>query len=318
MQVLIADDSPVSRRIVGSQVAQWGYQTIVVHNGAEAWEILASPESPRLAILDWQMPGIDGTDLCRRLRARDQQQYTYAILMTSCDLPSSLVEGLRAGADDFVRKPFDPAELEARLRTGRRIIELQDRLLATQETLRIQATRDSLTGLWNRAEILKTLDHEWERRERQKSTVGVLMVDVDGFKQINDRYGHPAGDEVLRIMGRILPQAVRSYDQIGRVGGEEFLVVLPNASLKNICGIGERMRYRVERQPVRFENQAIPVTISLGASSTSENLDSAIDLIRRADQALYAAKRGGRNRVCTAADVLVADAKANAAVPAGV
>lgn len=306
MQVLIADDSPVSRRIVSAQVAEWGFQTVVVENGADAWEILASAESPRLAILDWQMPGLDGAEICRRLRAREDLHYTFIILMTSCDLPSSLVEGLKAGADEFVRKPFNPAELEQRLRTGRRIIELQDRLLATQETLRIQATRDSLTGLWNRAEILKVLDREWERHHRQKgrSTVGVLMVDVDDFKGINDRYGHLGGDEVLRSVGRLLPQTVRSYDQIGRVGGEEFLVVLPNASLNNVLAIGERMRFRVHQRPIRFRDSGIPVTISIGGASTTENVDSAIDLIRRADQALYAAKRGGRNRVCSSADVL--------------
>jgi two-component system, cell cycle response regulator len=304
MQVLIADDSPVSRRVLGAKLVQWGYETIVVDNGDAAWEVLASPNSPRLAIIDWRMPGIDGTEICRRLRVRESLRYTFVLLMTSCTLPNSVVEGLKAGADDFVRKPFDPAELEQRLRTGRRIVELQDRLLAAQESLRMQATHDSLTGLWNRAEILRTFDREWDRMRRQRSAIGAMMIDVDFFKQVNDEHGHQAGDDVLREMGRQLPQSVRSYDQVGRVGGEEFLVVLPNATIRNVLAIGERARYRIEQHPIVIGDRSIHVTVSVGAASSSEMIDSPKELIQRADQALYAAKRGGRNRVASSADVV--------------
>lgn len=313
MQVLIADDSPVSRRVLGAKLVQWGYETLVVDNGDAAWAILSSPNSPRLAIVDWRMPGVDGPEICRRLRLRESLRYTFVLLMTSCTLPSSVVEGLKAGADDFVRKPFDPAELEQRLRTGRRIVELQDRLLAAQESLRVQATHDSLTGLWNRAEILRTLDREWDRMRRQRSAIGAMMIDVDFFKQVNDEHGHQAGDDVLREMGRLLPNSVRSYDQVGRVGGEEFLVVLPNATIRNVLAIGERARFRTEQQPISIAGESIHVTVSIGAASSSEMVDSPTDLIQRADQALYAAKRGGRNRVASFADVI---ARTEDSVPA--
>jgi diguanylate cyclase (GGDEF)-like protein len=313
MQVLIADDSPVSRRVLGAKLVQWGYETIIVDTGDAAWAILSSPNSPRLAIIDWRMPGVDGPEICRRLRVRESLRYTFVLLMTSCTLPNSVVEGLKAGADDFVRKPFDPAELEQRLRTGRRIVELQDRLLAAQESLRMQATHDSLTGLWNRAEILRMLDREWDRMRRQRSAIGALMIDVDFFKQVNDEHGHQAGDDVLREMGRLLPQTVRSYDQVGRIGGEEFLVVLPNATIRNVLAIGERARYRTEQHPIPMADGSIQMTVSVGAASSSEMIDSPKDLIQRADQALYAAKRAGRNRVASFADVI---AGADDAVPA--
>jgi diguanylate cyclase (GGDEF)-like protein len=297
MQVLVADDSEVTRRLLGSKVRDWGYEAVIVRDGEEAWWALSQPQAPRLAILDWRMPGADGIEICRRLRSGEGLRYVFAILMTSCDLPASAVEGLRAGADDFVRKPFDLAELEQRLRTGRRIVELQDRLLAAQELLRIQAANDSLTNVWTRGEILRRLDVEWDRKQRQQTDVSVLMVDVDHFKRVNDRYGHLAGDEVLRAIAGTLANSTRSYDQVGRYGGEEFLVVLPGADLKNALTIAERIRMHIERLTIAFGSAALKLSISIGAASSSESLSSVAELIHRADQALYLAKRAGRNRV---------------------
>ncbi|MBX3441463.1 MAG: diguanylate cyclase [Planctomyces sp.] len=299
MQVLIADDSPVSRRLLNVKVAQWGYEPVVVEDGRQAWETLTRIAAPRIAILDWRMPGMDGTEICEKLRSRIDGPYTYVILMTSCNLASSAVDGLRAGADDFVRKPFDPDELEQRLRTGRRITELQDRLLAAQAELRIQATHDSLTGMWNRGAILQMLEREWDRMQRQNAPMGVLMIDLDNFKRINDEHGHQAGDDALRTVSRLMTQAVRSYDQVGRYGGEEFLVVAPNATLKNAVAIAERIRFRVDCHPVSIGDLALPLTVSIGVASSAEFVDGGKDLAHRADQALYAAKRSGRNRVCT-------------------
>lgn len=304
MQVLIADDSAVSRRLLRGTVSQWGYEPVVVNDGDEAWFALSAPAAPRLAILDWQMPGVDGPEICRRLRSREGLRYIYTILLTGTNSPANVVEGLKAGADDFVTKPFNPEELEQRLRTGRRIVELQDRLLAAQETLRIQATHDALTGLWNRAEILHMLENEWDRMERQHSSLGVLMVDVDYFKQVNDVNGHQAGDEVLKSLGRVLPPAVRSYDQVGRYGGEEFLIILPNATLKSSLNVGERVRTRVERSPIALGENKLEITVSVGGAASASGKDSPKDVIRRADQALYLAKNAGRNRVCTFTEAL--------------
>ena len=238
-------------------------------------------------------------DLCRRVREATGKQYTYLLLLTSRHLKEDMVEGMEAGADDYVTKPFNGLELKARLRAGRRILDLQAELLETREALREQATKDSLTGIWNRGSILEILGRELGRGLREGASAGVVMMDLDRFKSVNDAHGHLAGDRVLESSARRLQASIRIYDAIGRYGGEEFLVLLPGCDEKSAVCQAERMRQELEKEPVRVFGNDISVTASFGVTTTAPGVGlRPEDVIRAADEALYAAKRSGRNRVC--------------------
>ncbi|MEX0676925.1 MAG: diguanylate cyclase [Pirellulales bacterium] len=298
MRVLIADDEPVSRRLLESLLIRWGYEVAVAEDGATASRALLSPDAPKLAILDWLMPGIDGAQLCREIRRNKPEPYTYIIMLTGKRHKCDVISGLDAGADDYVIKPFDPAELKVRLRTGKRILYLQDQLISAREALRDQATRDALTGLWNRAAILNILGDELERARREGSLLGVAIADLDFFKHINDTYGHPIGDEVLRKVAQVMREFVRRYDSVGRYGGEEFLIVLPGCDACNAVSHAERLRAAVARVVVESPRGNISTTGSFGVAVAGQRSSAdACDLIQAADQALYRAKQGGRNRV---------------------
>ncbi|MFO0879644.1 MAG: diguanylate cyclase [Gemmataceae bacterium] len=298
MQVLVADDDPVHRRLVERTLLSWGYQALVAADGTEAWRILEGTAAPQLVLLDWIMPGLNGDEICRRLRQRPRDGYTYVLLLTARQDRSARVAGLESGADDFLAKPFDPAELRARLNTGRRIIDLQNQLIAAREAMRRQATRDSLTEAWNHAAIIEILEHEIDRSRREKRPLGLILGDLDHFKRVNDQYGHLAGDAVLREAYQRMAHAMRPYDLVGRYGGEEFLIVLPGCDLEASLNVGDRIRQRISDHPVLHADESIPVTISLGATvSPRTPTTTAVGLIRAADRALYLAKDGGRNRV---------------------
>jgi two-component system, cell cycle response regulator len=204
MKVLIADDETVSLRLLESSLRRWGYDVVVAKDGLEASQILLSPDSPKLAVLDWMMPGMDGIQLCQEIRRNKPEPYTYILLLTGKRAQDDVIAGLDAGADDYVTKPFDPAELKVRLRTGKRILFLQEQLINAREALRDQATHDRLTGLWNRAAILDMLNSELARAARQGAPVAIMMADLDSFKAINDTYGHPTGDDVLVSASTVL------------------------------------------------------------------------------------------------------------------
>src|SRR4051794_17238522 len=227
MRVLAAEDNPVFQSMLRSMLNKWGYSPIMARDGNEAWRILESENAPRLAVLDWMMPGIDGVEICRRLRSLNPEPYIYILLLTARTESQDLIEGMDAGADDYLTKPFNAHELRVRLHAGRRILDLQEELLKAREALRKQATHDGLTGLLNRTGILEKLDDELSRATRTGTPVSVLMADLDLFKSINDTRGHLAGDAVLREAARRLKAAARRYDSVGRYGGEEFLIVLP-------------------------------------------------------------------------------------------
>ena len=227
MKVLIADDDAVSRRLLHSTLARWSYEVVACANGTEAWEVLQKEDAPQLVILDWMMPGMDGVQLCRELRKRASQPYTYILLLTAKTQKEDIIAGMEAGADDYITKPFDAQELRVRVRAGQRILDLQTELIRAQSALLVQATHDPLTGLFNRGAILKILEREIDRAHRQGSSVGVMLIDLDHFKNINDTLGHQAGDKVLQEAARLMLESTRSYDSIGRYGGEEFLVVAP-------------------------------------------------------------------------------------------
>ena len=301
MKVLIAEDDSISRRMLEAFLVKWGYEVMVAREGEAAWGVLQGNDAPELAILDWMMPGKDGIDICRSLRQRKGRRYVYILLLTARGQKEDIVEGLEAGADDYVTKPFDPFELRARLRAGRRIVELQTQLLQAREALRDQASRDPLTGLWNHGTILAILRKEVARASRTQSPFAVAMADVDRFKAINDTYGHPAGDAVLRETARRLRGAMRTYDSLGRYGGDEFLAVVPGCDLTDAARFAESFRARIDRKAVETPEGLITVNLSLGVAAL-ENLQglSSETLIRIADAALYRAKIAGRNRVALA------------------
>jgi two-component system cell cycle response regulator len=240
-------------------------------------------------ILDWMIPQVDGVELCKIIRRDTSRRYIYIILLTAKGKQEEINEGLEAGADDYITKPFDFHELVARLRTGKRIVELQDQLVA-------QATHDSLTGLLNREAILDVLDTETARAVRTKSRLAVIMADIDHFKSVNDEHGHLAGDSVLREVSKGMSSSVRAYDSIGRYGGEEFLIVVPGCNLAEASQLAERLRNNVRNAAVQAPGGSIPVTISFGVADVSV-CNNSVDLLRSADEALYAAKKSGRDRV---------------------
>lgn len=296
--VLIADDDPMFRRILQSWLDAWGYRVIVAEDGAQAWSILKHEQPPELLILDWVMPEIDGTELCRRIRERQRSPYQYILLATGKDDKQDVVRGLEAGADDYLTKPFDRNELRARLRVGRRILTLQQDLIGARDELRFQATHDLLTGIWNRGAVLDLLHRELERAARAKTATSVLMLDLDHFKKINDTHGHLTGDVVLREVANRIARSVRSYDLVGRYGGEEFLVVLPACDKAEVEQSANRIRSAIASAPILTASSEIPVTASIGATVIAGgDAASEKNALLAADKALYEAKNAGRNRV---------------------
>ena len=296
-RVLIAEDDAMFRKILRSWLESWGYEVTVAEDGAKAWQILQEIRAPHLLILDWVMPSLNGIDLCRLIRERASSPYQYILLVTAKDDKQDLVRGLEAGADDYLSKPFNRDELRARLRTGRRILTLQDEQLKIREELRLQATHDGLTGTWNRSAILDLLHREYELAARSGSTIGVIMLDLDHFKRVNDTYGHLAGDQVLIEAARRMQQAVRSYDLVARYGGEEFLIVSPDCDREQIQVCAERIRSAMEEQPVLTHGSTIAITVSAGTAILAPRLNTEKDALAAADTALYRAKGAGRNQV---------------------
>jgi diguanylate cyclase (GGDEF)-like protein len=303
VRILIAEDDPVFRLILEETLARWGYEVVVCRDGIEACQILQAENAPQLAILDWKMPGMEGIELCRKIRKDADESYIYIILLTAQQRDEDLVIGMEAGADDYIIKPFKHNELKVRLRAGRRIIELQNELLTARDILREKAMHDSLTGLLNHEEILGVLDRELARSQRDGVCVSIIMADIDHFKKINDTYGHIAGDAVLRQTAKKMHSMVRSYDAVGRYGGEEFLLILPECCKECAVAFAHRLCACISSEEMDTPEGLIPVTISLGvAASNREKRADGQSLVRAADAALYQAKENGRNRVETAAD----------------
>lgn len=296
-KVLVADDDPISRRLLEIALSNSGYQVVVAADGAEALQLLHGQDSPRLVILDWMMPRLDGVEVCRVVRECAKEPYPYVIILTIKGQQEEIVEGLEAGANDYITKPFDLQELRARLRAGERILELHDKLVLVSEQLRFQTRHDSLTGCLSRGAVFEALQKEVTRSVRQGTALAVLMADLDHFKATNDTYGHDVGDAVLQEVARRMLETVRIYDSIGRYGGEEFLIVAPGCGIQEAAELAERLRSCVAAEPIHVASDEIPATMSLGVAVRTAGVQEWRQILRAADESLYAAKNAGRNRV---------------------
>ena len=298
MKILIADDEVLSRRLLEKTLERAGYEVSAVENGRLAVEQLNQPHGPRLALLDWVMPELDGPGVCREVRKHQEQSYVYMVLLTSKESKEDIVAGLESGADDYLTKPFNVEELKARLRTGERVLHLEGRLVEAREQMRFKATHDALTCIWNRGVIMDLLGRELSRSQRESGCTIMLLGDVDHFKSVNDTYGHPVGDEVLQEIARRLLLSIRSYDFVGRYGGEEFLVVLNNCRPDAAFARAEQIRKNVGTRPVQTDAGPLGISMSLGMLLSSDwGHRPADELLREVDAALYVAKTAGRNCV---------------------
>jgi diguanylate cyclase (GGDEF)-like protein len=290
--ILLVDDDSVSRSVLAKMLTSRGYSVLEAESGGQALKLFARAEAPRMAVVDWNMGSINGPELCRILRGRSP--YVYVVLTTAREGRRPLIEAMNSGADGYMQKPIDGDELEAWLVAGQRIVSLQDRLLRAQEELERRATHDSLTGLRNRASLLELLQKEFSRAARTQLPVGVVTLDVDHFKRINDTYGHPVGDEVLVEVAKRCAAAVRDYDGFGRFGGEEFLAIVPGGGAVEVETVAGRLLKLVTRGPFQTSAGEIPVTVSAGAASTALGYQNQAALLSAADAALYRAKVSGR------------------------
>jgi len=296
MKVLIAEDDLISCKALEKNIKEWGYKVVVARNGEEAWQI-AKKDKIHLAILDWMMPGMNGVELSRKIRQEYQDKkskYVYIILLTGRDKQDDIIQGLSTGADDYMTKPFSFQELKVRLQNGERIIKLEEERIEL-------ASYDSLTKIWNHNKILEFFYEELERGRWENQPTGIIMIDIDNFKQINDSYGHMVGDSVLLEVANRLKKPLRKYDKVGRYGGDEMLVVIPNCNEVTVKQIGERLCLSVSQEKVHTEAGNLKVFISLGCAS-SETFPNAPGkyLVQVSDKALYLAKKKGRNRIVLA------------------
>ncbi|HTR48862.1 MAG TPA: diguanylate cyclase [Verrucomicrobiae bacterium] len=296
-RILIAEDDPVLRRMLEALLIKSGYEVVAVADGTQALRVLESEGAPSLAILDWVMPGMEGPQVCEKVRQRRDRPYVYILLLTALTQKGNVLYGLESGADDYLTKPFDAQELRARVRVGLRILSLQQSLISAREELRFQATHDGLTGVFNRGAVLEAIHRERSRQKREGGALGVILADLDHFKQINDTHGHLLGDAVLKEAARRMGNCVRPYDTVGRYGGEEFLIVVPSADARGALSLAERMRETIAASPIMTDAGPINVTASFGVAASDPREPIAADtLLLRVDDALYRAKELGRNR----------------------
>ena len=311
MKILIADDDPTSRLLLKAMVSKLGHECVVAEDGSSAWEVLASGGIDVL-LTDWMMPGVDGPELCRRLRNEVGGAYIYIVLTTGLDHPEDVLEGMSAGADDYLTKPVDKFAVQTRLVAAERVTELHHQLAYTQAQLERanlelleQSLTDQLTGLGNRRRMDEDLDRVHARARRLGRTYGVAIFDIDYFKRYNDHYGHVAGDGALRDVASCIELIVRAGECAYRYGGEEFLVLMPDCGLGDVVSTAaDRIRRNVLQAAIPHEarpSEPHVVTVSGGVSCWMPGSRlSAREMLEEADQALYDAKTAGRNRISAA------------------
>jgi two-component system, cell cycle response regulator len=295
MKILIAEDDATSRRMLSAVLSKWGYEVIATDDGAQAGEALQQPGAPRLAILDGMMPEMDGIEVCRRVRAIETRDPPYIIMLTSMGEHEDIVAGLDAGANDYVSKPHNNAELRARVSVGQRMLELQSEANAARDALAHEAMHDPLTGILNRRAIKDMLRKELARAAREGQLLSIGMCDIDHFKRVNDTYGHQVGDDVLCGFVQRIQSRLRGYDHLGRYGGEEFLVITPGASGAAGTELYQRLCEGVADGDIQTRSGNVTLTVSIGvAQGAGEDAMDAI--LAAADSSLYDAKHNGRNR----------------------
>jgi two-component system, cell cycle response regulator len=301
MDILIAEDDLTSKRILESILSKKGYNVFSCSNGYEALQVFSQNPKISLFIVDWMMPQVSGLEVCKLVKEQNPDNPPYVILLTAKDSKSDLIFALNEGADDYISKPYDLDELWARLNVAKRTVQLQNSLIKTKQRLQFQAYHDELTGTYNRRAILEMLSREWVRAKRANTHLSIAMIDIDYFKKINDVYGHQGGDEVLIQFSKIIQQSLREYDFVGRIGGEEFLVISPSMHAVSLGftseNLYERLRKQIETTPFLFNQKQIHITTSIGVSNIEE-AQSFERLLEGADQALYQAKNQGRNQIC--------------------
>ena len=296
MRILIAEDDFTCRNMLAAVLKKAGHEPLETFDGDQALQELQKPDAPRLVILDWMMPEIDGLEVLRRVRAVPTERPPYILMLTTKTEKAEIIAGLDAGADDYLTKPFDPGELQARVEVGRRMVEMQDELAKSMEALKHQASHDPLTGLLNRRAILDRLRTEFERAGRHSEALSVGMCDIDHFKAINDTYGHQTGDDVLCELSKSLVGSSRKYDSVGRMGGEEFLIIAPTEKGKVGAPHFERICASIAKTKMETRSGSLFVTVSIGVA-TGTSTYTTDDLLKEADAAMYRAKAEGRNRV---------------------
>lgn len=300
MKILVVDDEQFERRLIEKTLARLGHDIMTAKSGAEAWERIQQ-EHVRFVITDWNMPGVDGIQLIQKIRSSQLSGYVYVILVTSNDRSEEVVAGLYSGADDYLTKPFNPPELEARVAVGERVLTLEDNLVKAKQQLEKLAMVDSLTGLMNRRAIYKFTRGELERARRIADPISVIFLDIDKFKSINDHHGHLVGDEALKLVSQVIRQRSRTYDGVGRWAGDEFMVVLPGTRPQDAEKAAQRIIEGIATTPLVLpDNKSIQIHASAGVASIQKmtNASNLLDsLIQAADEALYRAKAAGGDQV---------------------
>lgn len=317
MKVLVAEDDYTSRVLLETMLRGWGHEVVTADDGREALVFVEQRPDLQLLILDWMMPGLEGPDIARHVRASVRPNYVYIILLTAKTEREAFLKGMEAGADDFIIKPFDAEQMRARLRVAERIVQLEERLSAQNEALRQaneqtrlllaqvqtqavelerQAREDWLTGLYNRRHLDYHLQREFVRARRYQAPLTVAIADLDNFKSVNDRFSHHVGDEVLRTLADILQSNSRSTDIVGRYGGEEFVLILPETTREQGLIVCEKIRRTVEEYDWSKIHEGLRMTVSVGMCSDT-TLANYERMLTQADDRLYEAKRAGKNTV---------------------
>ena len=299
--ILIAEDDSVTRMLLGKTLTKEGHEVVSVENGQKAFDLFKERFFP-IVLTDWMMPEMDGLELCRAIRKEENPGYVFIVLLTAKDSQDDILSGLKAGADDYLTKPFNRAELIARLNTGKRFLKQERALRQANEEIKILSVTDPLTGCSNRGCLNKRLPQEIQRAGRYNRPLSIIMCDIDHFKKVNDTYGHQAGDTVLKEFSKRIKDSIRdNVDQLARYGGEEFLVTLPETDLDGAFKLAERLRRVIIENKFDIETKKIKISASFGVAGFGpNNRDGEISfdiMIKDADKYLYQAKNEGRNRV---------------------
>lgn len=304
MRILIADDDPISLRVLGASLRKWGHEVVVARDGFEAWQSLREENAPMLAILDWMMPGLDGVEICRRVRKEITDSQTYIILLTAMRQKENLIEGLEAGADDYLTKPFDKHELRVRLQAGERIVELQQRLRAqvrdleqaiverkrAEEALRNLSLTDHMTGLYNHRGFFTLAEHQTKTARRTQQNGLLIYADMDGLKQINDTLGHHVGSQAITALAEILKQTFRDCDIVARLGGDEFAILAPNVPFEESESVANRLRGNIDLYNSESREFKLGASIGVVQIDHTSNLTFE-EQMASADRAMYENKR---------------------------